>query len=382
MSTSDIDATVNSAYWNGLIRMAEPRNGNCVSIVVTHLVQERPNFLKALNAIAPIAAVIPKPRSTNISVLEEVQRLFPVWKIKRDGLLATHASMPELRTFVGDKPFILLDIGGYFANLLDSIETEFPGQLWGVAELTENGHRRYEQIEKAKGLPCPVYSTARSPLKEPEDFLIGESVIFSSDAVLREINEIMVGKIALVIGYGKVGQSIARRISGRGLQVMVYDIEPARRALAFAHGFSIPERQICLRRANLIFCASGNKSMTATDFELLSSGTFVFSVTSSDDEFIFLGEEAPLGESISVGAVIKQYTVGENRLYIVNDGNAVNFLHGGVVGPFVYLVQSELLLAARNLGIEPRPLGSFTIKEVKSDTRRQLARHWISHFGS
>ena len=75
-------------------------------------------------------------------------------------------------------------------------------KLIGVVEDTENGHKRYEQIAFP---PCPVLSVARSPLKEPEDFLVGHAIVFSAEALIRQSGVVMVNKRALVIGYGKIG---------------------------------------------------------------------------------------------------------------------------------------------------------------------------------
>ena len=51
-----------------------------------------------------------------------------------------------------------------------------------MVEDTENGLRRYLGAWKP---PCPVFSVARSPLKDPEDYLVGQSVVFSAEALLR-----------------------------------------------------------------------------------------------------------------------------------------------------------------------------------------------------
>jgi len=70
---------------------------------------------------------------------------------------------------------------------------------------------------------------ARSPLKDPEDFLVGQSVVFSTEALMRGRGDILHGRPALVIGFGKLGSSIARLLHAKGVQVTVYDIDPIRR---------------------------------------------------------------------------------------------------------------------------------------------------------
>jgi hypothetical protein len=53
---------------------------------------------------------------------------------------------------------------------------------WTTRLRTENGLHRYLCHEKP---PCPVFSVARSPLKDSEDYLVGQSVVFSAEALLR-----------------------------------------------------------------------------------------------------------------------------------------------------------------------------------------------------
>lgn len=90
----------------------------------------------------------------------------------------------------------------------------FSREIAGVED-TENGFRRYLELGKP---PCPVlrpvsrFSVARSPLKEPEDYLVGQSVVFSTEALIRSGSDILQGGAACVIGFGKLGSSIARTL--------------------------------------------------------------------------------------------------------------------------------------------------------------------------
>ena len=151
-----------------------------------------------------------------------------------------------------------------------------------MIEDTENGHRRYEDLDK---LPCPVVSVARSPLKDPEDFLVGQSVVFSTEAVMRGRGDILHGRPALVIGFGKLGCSIARLLHAKGVQVTVYDIDPVRRTQALSQGFTVArDREGALSGAGLVLCATGAVSLRGEDFAHLRNGAYVATVTSSEDE--------------------------------------------------------------------------------------------------
>lgn len=64
-------------------------------------------------------------------------------------------------------------------------------------------------------------------------------------------------------------------------------------------------------------------------------------------------------------------------LYLMNQGNAVNFIHQAVVGPYIYLVQGELLrafqLAAR--GGHPNE-----VVELRKEERQRIATLWMREF--
>jgi len=60
-----------------------------------------------------------------------------------------------------------------------------------------------------------------------------------------------------------------------------------------------------------------------------------------------------------------------------NDGNAVNFLHGAAVGPFIFLVQAEILAATGRLAggdLEPG------MHEVGASDRAAIAAAWLNYW--
>lgn len=63
--------------------------------------------------------------------------------------------------------------------------------------------------------------------------------------------------------------------------------------------------------------------------------------------------------------------------FLLNDGNAVNFLHGASVGPFIYLVQAELIAAVRILARGDLGPG---IHEIPDSDRRDIASIWLDHY--
>jgi adenosylhomocysteinase len=222
-----------------------------------------------------------------------------------------------------------------------------------------------------------VWSVARSPLKQSEDYLVGQSIVFSTEALLRSRGEILQGREACVIGFGKVGNSIACMLRDRNIRVTVYDTDPVRMTQALAQGFrTARSRHDAVSQAGLIVCATGNLALRCEDFSCLPNGAHVVSVTSSDDE-LELTPLKHLYHSSTLDEHIACYSNGDHYFYLLNHGNAVNFIHRAVVGPFIFLVQAEILAAVSALS-EGR--GACGFAELGLAERRCIAATWLRHF--
>jgi len=333
--------------------------------------KDRPILIKALNRISKVLGVIPKPNSIHQETLLELQTNFLVLSLTKIDLKNTVKVKEEI--LKSEKPVVILDIGGYFAEIINDLYDIYPDKILGVVEDTENGLQKYESVEKLK---VPVISVARSYLKENEDYLVGQSIVFSADAVLRDYNRLVGFMNCGVLGYGKVGKSIALNLQKNTIKPMVWDTTPSKRVRAINDGSLSPDREVLLRNSDVIFCATGNKSLNILDLRKLKNGCFLVSVTSSDDEFNFDYLESEY-EKKQVTENITKYTNTANYFYILNNGNAVNFLHGAVVGDFIFLVQSEILAGVKYITENKLSPG---IHNLPDSIREDLAEKWLKNF--
>lgn len=344
------------------------------SFLITHLLAERPAFVGAVGKQTALRAVLPKPKTVDAGARREIERTTQCDPLSRELFEDREATIDYVESRAAGEPVVLLDVGGYFAPSLDALCERFSGQILGVVEDTENGHKRYAEQEK---LPCPVVSVARSPLKDPEDFLVGQSVVFSAEALMRSRGDILHGRTALVIGFGKLGSSIARLLHAKGVQVTVYDIDPVRRTQALSQGFTVArDRDAALNGAGLVLCATGSVSLQGEDFPRLRNGAYVATVTSSEDE-LDLDALPTVYQRTPAEEHVTRYQTTGHYFYLLNGGNAVNFLHGASVGPFIYLVQAEILAGVRILtrgDLEPG------MHEVPADDRTTIAATWLNYF--
>jgi adenosylhomocysteinase len=357
-----------------LIAERFPASGAVGALLITHLLADRPSFVRAVARLADVRAVLPKPNSINPAAAALVRQAFTVDALSREQFAQEQRALAYVEQRAGGRPVVLLDVGGYFAPTLARMCERFSGQILGVVEDTENGYRRYLDLGKP---PCALFSVARSPLKQPEDHLVGQSIVFSAEALMRSRGDILPGRNATVIGFGKLGSSIARTLHAKGVRVTVQDNDPIRATQALSQGFHVaPSRDQALRDAGIVMCATGNLALRHDDFGRLANGAYVASVTSSEDE-LELQTLDGLYSQTRVGEHVTRYESVGHYFYVLAGGNAVNFLHGASVGTFIFLVQAEILAALSRLtggDIEPG------YHEVPDVDRRYIAETWLTHF--
>jgi adenosylhomocysteinase len=271
-------------------------------------------------------------------------------------------------------PLAIVEIGGYFAPVANSLQEEFGQRFAGCVEDSENGHRAYE---KAEPLSCSVVSVARSRIKLIEDRLIGPSVIFSVESRIRSMGQPMTGLTIGVIGYGRVGAGIARSAASRGNHVLVYDSSPRERALAIADGFRCPDRDVFLERANIIIGATGEESLHADDFSKLRQDVILGSASSKNIEFALPWLNDNAASRIEIGSRVQYGLPGGKRIQLLDFGAPVNFQDGAVVGSSLNLVQGEILYAIQTL-LEQQ--GNTGISVTPPDRQDALLERWIDHF--
>lgn len=339
------------------------------SIVVTHLLPGTIQYLNALSRTSRIAAVIPKPTSIVASVSEAVSAKFKVFRLTRQEIAS--GRMASYLSEISDDRVVIFDIGGYFAPIahLD----DFSKVVTGIIEDTENGHQRYERIQ---GLKIPIISVARSPLKDNEDFLVGQAVVFSADAVLRNLGRLLHDSHIGILGFGKIGRSILYHLLQRNVVPYGFDRDPIRTIQAHNIGAQACSLEVLLRSADVIFSATGNKALNIMQLKRLKPGCIIFSVTSSDDE-LDLRNVSSEYVSEEVVPFVTRFKASHNHFYLVNNGNAVNFIHGAVLGNIIHLVRAEMIAAASSLVTDKVSPG---LSECPQHTREWIARWWLKAF--
>lgn len=348
-------------------------------VIITHILPDRPEVLSAIETISPIALVIAIPYSIEKPTYAALKNSYNIVSPSLEELTNKEYLLTCILNNIDvNKPVIILEIGGYTAQIIQELKAKLGTKLIGVIEDTETGHRQFERLSS---LPCPVISVARSPLKETEDFLVGSSCLFSTERLIRSAGFLLECKRALILGFGKVGRGLAHALLRSGCQVCVYDTNPIRRILALSEGFQIPNKQAALQQSDLIFGATGNYSVGEDDFTYLKKGALLISCSSKKIEF----DLECLNKHYQHEDIFENFTKFspknsnkvEHHFYLLAEGAPINFLDGAVIGPVLTLIQAEIIYAIKTICSLQENNGLFTITE---EERKLLANKWLEYF--
>lgn len=405
---------------------------NVSFILVCHMAPTLFPYLAAIKKLGNIALIVPKgfQRESAKKVMEKLkaeQNNFGYEefmkpkennnpeeikeRIRKSGVDIISRHMKG-RTRTQNKKIIIIDIGGYFSDTLEKIVlTDSPemealrSNILGIVEDTENGHQKYansiEKLKKELGklsedkikpsqkkLLSSLYSVARCALKNTEDYNVGKSIVEASGTIVRIDAHVILERLAVagVIGFGKIGRSIAEHLRQKNLrEVIVYDADIIRQMEASSLGFKVVSRPEIIRESQILFSATGSRCLKAEDIMYMQDNVFIASCTSSEDELDFSFRNLLRQEQgrKKQGDIYK-VKVGDKSVNLLDDGNAVNFLHGAVNGPYIYSVQGGLIVSAINLiRLRDRKSPDLSIaglKELSREGMQEIAEKWLTAF--
>jgi S-adenosylhomocysteine hydrolase/8-oxo-dGTP pyrophosphatase MutT (NUDIX family) len=351
------------------------RNKQVPILVVAHVLPSMLGPLRFLKNNFKLIGVIPKPKSIDEATYK---------CLEKEGINFVHANREDIDAEFIDKVtrdsgkgVVLVDVGGYFSSVATNKKL-LKSNILGIVEDTENGQQKYEAV--AKDLVVPVYSVARSPLKDNEDYLVGHAIAHAADTLLRQVNKLLAFEKCGVIGYGKVGQGICDYLMNMRIKPIVCDANPERLLRAYNHGCETAANiDDVLGGCDVIFCATGSRVLDIHRFRKVKNDAYIASVTSSDDEFKFdylRNEYKVTGASSNITHVNN----GINRFNLLNNGNAVNFLYNASLGEFIYLVQAEIVQAVLKVTQDGSGLPKNVIHTVAEAKRKRIAELWLKEF--
>ncbi|SHO57370.1 NAD(P)-dependent oxidoreductase [Vibrio quintilis] len=326
-------------FFDKLINYINFKNNNIV--IVCHAINSLIPFVSILSKYNTLNKVLIKPKSIDREIIEYLDvNEYDFEILNRFSYSTKDKLLEKFESFSNGDKCIILDIGGYFSSIFDN--NDIVKNVIGIVEDTENGQQKYESKDLST-IDIPLFSIARSFPKETEDWWVGVAILFSAEKQFRALGKTFNGKQILVIGFGKIGKSIAQYLQRYGYHVTVYDRDPRKLVHATCLNLNIIKNRSKFNHFDVIFCATGNKSISENDLKEFDRVCYFFSVTSADDEFDIDFNEFKLAKE-------KFYISNNNsNLYFCNKGNAVNFIDGGEIGYFAHIVQGAIVCAAQKV---------------------------------
>ena len=363
-------------------------------IILEHILPTTVEFVNLLKlAGSEIYAVIAKPYSINKLCLRKLkQQKIKVICESYNTLDNTPLLLDLLKEAVDisiedGRKIIIIDVGGYFAGPLISLGNSANGAIAGVVEDTTFGHNRYYSNCAESKISVPVFSVARSPLKEIEARFVGRDAVSSMELVLRRIGISLSGRNALVIGYGMIGQNVAKTLRRYDLKVSVYDIEDYQNLTAYSDGYRIHKKHQLLQDADIIFSATGSEAIYNTsaisfkDIEdYCKDNVILASVGSRDTEFELdqIKRLCPPPKKISEFLAEYRIPQASKNLIVAKDGTAVNFISDSIPIEILDLVFSEIIMCIVGLIAEPEHYcAGVNLFEASGDTLNNISWHWL-----
>jgi 8-oxo-dGTP pyrophosphatase MutT (NUDIX family) len=265
---------------------------------------------------------------------------------------------------------ILMDIGGYFTRIAKKKGLS----IVGIVENNQIGLEKYESIKGE--VKYPVVAVAKSELRETEDKLAGEAMVHAANTILRQQNIMIDYCRCGVIGYGQVGVGIAQRLVKRGVTPYVSDTNPVKLVKAVNDYCYVVETNYLVDNSSVIFSATGNLAMTADVLKKVKKGAYIVSASPYDYEFDAVALEKEY-RTEKVSDVVTKYIGKHNYFFILNGGNSISYLYGGVPGPFVYLMLGEELSVVDSL-INTRKYRAGV--HLSLENTEPIALLWIREF--
>lgn len=356
----------------------------CRLIILQHVLPDTEELVGLLlEAGAELYCLIGKPYSVDRAVMRRLKRrgirvLVPTcYRELEDTAVIPKLLRAAIRKSKKDgKQIVIQEVGGYFASALSKLTPTQARFVAGVVEDTTFGLERYQSV--VGGIRVPVFSVARSALKEIEARFVGDAAVKAVEREFRLLGASITGRHALVVGYGMIGKNVARALREHNMTVSVYDRRDHRNINAFSVGYKIHKKLELIKQADIIFSATGKQAVSLSDLEIAKDEVVLASVGSQDIEFDVHGLRELAVEVRRFSKHLEKFTLPSRKnVYLMSDGTAVNFVIGSVPSEVIDLVFAEILMCTFLLLKRPDRHKAGSVHPTPETYLNSIAKEWL-----
>ncbi len=356
-----------------------------------------------------VAAIIPKGSSakSNPQVVKQLKERFGSRvhdTVNRTTLADPAFTLEWLRRVTDDRPFAILEYGGYFAPTAAMIsqDSALGANLVGFVEGTENGIKGSDDGQTkgyrdvVDGIAHPVISKSRSRIKNIMDIEIGPAIVYATDTIFRRNLGCSLkhwSNSIGVIGLGSIGKGVLGTLVKDNRVPMVFDTNLSVMAeLATRHN-RVVSQQAILQSSDVLFLNTGSCFLSNSPHLLdrLKDYALLVLCTSGDVEaglpqLIQNGDLKHIdSESNSEIAVFATRRGKKIRILLASDGigQAPNMsMQDGSSSPANLMSDMEFYAMGSYLSSNNTQLNAASIHESPGYLEDIIIREWLSEFHS
>ncbi|MBW2280336.1 MAG: adenosylhomocysteinase [Deltaproteobacteria bacterium] len=196
----------------------------------------------------------------------------------------------------------------------------------GVSEETTTGVHRLYRMEREGTLVVPAINVNDSVTKSKFDNIYGCRHSLP-DGLARATDVMLGGKVAVVCGYGQVGQGCSTALRGQGARVIVTEIDPICALQAAMEGYQVKRLEDVVETADIFITTTGNKDIIRIDhMERMKDGAIVGNIGHFDNEIDIAGlKDVPGIQRINIKPQYDQWLFPDGHsVMVLAEGRLLN----------------------------------------------------------
>jgi adenosylhomocysteinase len=300
---------------------------------------------------------------------------------------------------------MILDDGGDVTLIVHEKYPQMLDKIHGISEETTTGVHRLIEMLKKGSLKVPAINVNDAVTKSKNDNKYGCRHSLS-DAIKRGTDHLLMGKKALVIGYGDVGKGSAASLRQEGMIVKITEIDPICAMQACMDGFEVVSayndgintgkfddiNHAVLRTTDMVVTTTGNVNVCdSAMLRALKPGAVVCNIGHFDSEIdtAFMRKEwaweevKPQVHKVYRDPVKNDYLLLLSEGRLVNLGNATGHPSRIMDGSFANQVLAQIYLYERkfaDLPTEQKPEHIY-VRVLPKKLDEEVAKDMVEGFG-
>ena len=266
-----------------------------------------------------------------------------------------------------NKKILILDDGAIISKILVDKKYE---NVKAVIELTEMGLRRIKKIKLEK-LGYPVLNVAKTDLKKFITYKEISNTIFIRIIELLGDEKIS-GRVLIQLGYGDLGETLAKRFRQYGVKVIIVDTNIMKLIKAGEEGFTTYrtlEEAVKNEKPFIIVGASGEESISSSAIMMLKDECYVTAGATADLSVFKELENKGIRHKF-IPNYGTQYYINGNKITVLGNGRSINLFNSESIPNRAIDIFKAGTLVTANMAIQEE-------NKINNNLQLDIVNRWI-----